>query len=270
MGHTAGIKADGTLWAWGYNNDGQIGDKSYQLDKVLPSKVGDNRWVALEAGSFHTLGIKSDGSLWAWGYNTDGQLGTGERQHQDLTVSIATGTTWKRSTPECITPSRCESDGSLWAWGDNFYGQLGDTTNHGPYAADEHRRGHDCGRRSSAGFQNSVGIRSDGTLWTWGDNFYGSARGWDQDGQERADEVIPKSFETNDLSGLPWTTSGNGVRSASTHSMHSGTVCRGSPPVSYGHSRDSQSAYPAGRPVLRHRHRQLLVFGQLRSKLRLS
>jgi len=77
--HSIGLKSDGTLWAWGDNDYGQLGDGS-TTERYLPKKTGtDNKWVSIAAGDGHTLALKSDGSLWAWGMNDDGQIGTAQR-----------------------------------------------------------------------------------------------------------------------------------------------------------------------------------------------
>ena len=73
--HTIAIKSDGTLWAWGDNSSGQLGDGT-TIDKSTPTQIGtDSNWASIAAGDFHTIAIKSNGTLWAWGNNLDGQLG---------------------------------------------------------------------------------------------------------------------------------------------------------------------------------------------------
>ncbi|MEJ2575079.1 MAG: RCC1 repeat-containing protein, partial [Gammaproteobacteria bacterium] len=75
--YTIAIKTDGTLWAWGFNNDGQLGDGT-DIYKNAPVQIGtDTDWAAVAAGDGHNLAIKTDGSLWDWGYNYYGQLGNG-------------------------------------------------------------------------------------------------------------------------------------------------------------------------------------------------
>ena len=75
--HSIGLKSDGTLWTWGYNFDGQLGN-SNNNDTNTPVKIGsDTNWTAISAGNYHTIGLKSDGTLWTWGFNPDGQLGNG-------------------------------------------------------------------------------------------------------------------------------------------------------------------------------------------------
>ena len=77
-GHSVGIQANGTLWCWGANADGQLGNGS-TLDRDGPVQVGDARdWVLPGAGAQHSLAIRTDGSLWAWGRNAAGQLGLGD------------------------------------------------------------------------------------------------------------------------------------------------------------------------------------------------
>ena len=73
---TIGLKADGSLWAWGRNDLGQLGDGSV-ADKFIPTRVGSDTWLAAAAGTDHVVAIKADGSLWAWGGNQYGELGNG-------------------------------------------------------------------------------------------------------------------------------------------------------------------------------------------------
>ncbi len=72
---SVGIKTDATIWVWGYNGDGQLGDGT-RTDRLAPANVGSG-FVKVSAGGSHVLAIKSDGTLWAWGSNKEGQLGHG-------------------------------------------------------------------------------------------------------------------------------------------------------------------------------------------------
>lgn len=73
--HTAAIKTDGTVWTWGTNSDGRLGNGTLTQSRI-PVKVLDNA-VAVSCGTNHTAAIKNDGSLWMWGDNSSGQLGNG-------------------------------------------------------------------------------------------------------------------------------------------------------------------------------------------------
>lgn len=75
--HTLAIMTDGSLWAWGLNADGQLGNDTTD-DAKVPQRIGpDNDWVAIAAGQYFSFGLKSDGTLWAWGRNSSGELGIG-------------------------------------------------------------------------------------------------------------------------------------------------------------------------------------------------
>lgn len=79
--HSAGLKVDGSLWTWGFNAFGQLGDGTFD-GRMIPVRVGrGNGWVDVEAGTSHTLAVKADGTLWAWGKNQYGQLGMGSDIH---------------------------------------------------------------------------------------------------------------------------------------------------------------------------------------------
>ena len=72
--HTVALKTDGSLWAWGSNSNGQVGNNSL-ASRTTPIRIGTSTWKAIAAGFAHTVAIRSDGSLWAWGDNSAGQLG---------------------------------------------------------------------------------------------------------------------------------------------------------------------------------------------------
>src|SRR5690606_34720449 len=76
-GYSAGLKQDGTLWAWGSNFSGQLGNAT-MIDQTAPIQVGsDNDWVQVAVGAAHTIAVKQNGTIWSWGLNSSGQLGNG-------------------------------------------------------------------------------------------------------------------------------------------------------------------------------------------------
>src|SRR5881628_2032757 len=76
-GHSVALKSDGTVWAWGYNGYGQLGDGT-TTQRLTPVQVsGSSGVIAIATGQYFSLALKSDGTVWAWGYNYYGQLGNG-------------------------------------------------------------------------------------------------------------------------------------------------------------------------------------------------
>ena len=132
--HTSAIKTDGTLWLWGSNSYGQLGDNT-TTNRSIPvtTFVGGNNWKQVGGGGAHTAAIKTNGTLWTWGRNDDGQLGinlSGATTGRTTPVTtFAGGTNWKQV--DCGGGNHTvaiKTDGTLWTWGRNGYGQLGDNT----------------------------------------------------------------------------------------------------------------------------------------------
>ena len=132
--HTAAIKTDGTLWIWGGNTSGQLGDGT-TVSKSSPIQVGGS-WASVSCGYNFTLAIKDNGTLWAWGNNTYGQLGIGTTVSKSSPVQVGSLTDWTSNITSTRTRIRCgmehvvaiRSDTTIWTWGFNSYGQLGDGT----------------------------------------------------------------------------------------------------------------------------------------------
>ncbi len=172
QGHSCGIRSDGSLWAWGWNANGQLGlgDTS---NRNVPTQVGIHQdWIAVKAGSFHSLGIRSDGSLWAWGGNNSGQLGVGYPNNSPSPTQVGTLRDWIAVTAGDLHSLGIRADGSLWAWGWNANGQLGLGNTNDSYHAPT-LMGNDNWITVAAGHGHSLGTRSNGSLWAWGWNTYG-------------------------------------------------------------------------------------------------
>ena len=129
--HTAAIKTDGTLWLWGYNNSGQLGNNT-NTNKSSPVQTvsGGTNWKSVASGYYHTAAIKTDGTLWTWGSNGYGQLGDNTTTSRSSPVqTVSSGTNWKQVSASNGHTAAIKTDGTLWSWGYNTYGQLGDNTN---------------------------------------------------------------------------------------------------------------------------------------------
>src|SRR3989338_5085700 len=126
--HTIAIKTDWTLWAWGFNNYGQLGDGT-TTNRSSPTQIGSGtNWSSVSAGGYHTVAIKTDGTLWVWGNNGNGKLGDGTTTDRYSPVQIGSGTNWSSVSTGGHHTIAIKTDGTLWAWGYNVYGGLGDGT----------------------------------------------------------------------------------------------------------------------------------------------
>jgi alpha-tubulin suppressor-like RCC1 family protein len=175
--HTLAVKKDGTLWAWGFNQFGELGDgEDEESTELSPIQVGNaTTWKQVSCGLAHTAAVKTDGTLWTWGRNTEGQLGISSliSQLDPVQTSVA-GTTWEQVSCGGLHTTAIKTDGTLWAWGYNFYGQVGnggagtDRTTPVQISA-----GSTNWKQVSGGRFHTTAVKTDGTLWCWGQNAYG-------------------------------------------------------------------------------------------------
>jgi hypothetical protein len=123
------VEGDGSLWAMGDDNYGELGDGIYannfpSYGTNLPEQIVASNVTAIAAGDSHSMFVKSDGSLWAMGWNLDGQLGDGTYNMTNLPEQIVAGNVMAIAAGSALSLF-VKSDGSLWAMGYNLYGQLG-------------------------------------------------------------------------------------------------------------------------------------------------
>ena len=129
--HAAAIKTDGTLWTWGRNIYGQLGDNTSGNNKSTPvtTFAGGTNWKQVACGGDHTAAIKTDGTLWTWGRNSYGRLGDNTTTQRNTPVTtFAGGTNWKQVACGDRHTTSIKTDGTLWGWGGNYRGTLGDNT----------------------------------------------------------------------------------------------------------------------------------------------
>jgi alpha-tubulin suppressor-like RCC1 family protein len=168
-----GRRTDGTVWTWGNNTAGQLGDNTVD-DKSSPvSIVGAHSFTLIGNGagngtSVHVIAMKSDGTAWCWGQNTNGQLGDNTAASKSSPVSVVGTHSFIRVNAGDLNSFAFKSDGSAWAWGNNTGGTLGDnsaTARSSPVSV--------VGTHSFIqidGGVSGLGRKSDGTVWMWGDN----------------------------------------------------------------------------------------------------
>ncbi len=170
--HSLQVQQDGTVWAWGSNCNGQLGDGTTKNKTVSTQVKGITDVVAVACGSYHSMALKNDGTVWTWGYNGNGQLGDGTtnessnpKQVKNLNdvVAIAAGD---------YHSIVLKSDGTVWAWGYNCYGQLGDGSTKNSSNPIQVKNLSDV-IAITAGEYHNLALKSDGTVLAWGYNSYG-------------------------------------------------------------------------------------------------
>ena len=133
--HTLAIRRDGTLWAWGANGSGQLGDGT-TVDKSSPIQVGsESTWSKVANGGRYSVALKSDGSLWAWGSNFYGNIGNGTSgNNYSVPQQVGNLNNWRVISADNFSTYAVKQDGSLWSWGYGVQGQLGNGQSGGGYA----------------------------------------------------------------------------------------------------------------------------------------
>jgi alpha-tubulin suppressor-like RCC1 family protein len=170
ISHSLGLRADGTAWAWGLGSNGQLGDGTV-LGKSSPVSVvgGYTDWTQVSGGSDHSLGLRADGTAWAWGFNGNGRLGDGTTTSRTSPVSVLGGfTDWSQVSAGRQHSLGVRADGTAWGWGNNSVGIIGDGTTTARTSPVSVVGGFTDWTQVSAGPENSLGVRSDGTAWGWG------------------------------------------------------------------------------------------------------
>jgi len=220
--HTMAIDTDGSLWAWGNNQQGRLGIGSAALSSNVPVRVPDVAggptlggpilWDSVYAGGNHTAAIGSDGNLWAWGMNNGGQLGLGDAVNRDVPYQVTNPVTvdaWVSVALGNAHTLALDNDGNLWAWGLGGGGRLG----LGPASPGNQNVPHpvivpaavDYWTSIAAGETYSLALDNDGNLWGWGVNNDGQLG----TGSTGAANNIPLAA---DVDGIEWTaiTAGTG------------------------------------------------------------
>jgi alpha-tubulin suppressor-like RCC1 family protein len=181
--HSLALKSDGTMLSWGKDGNGQLGDGTVGPNNPTPSVVlGASNIVAIAAGSDHSLALKSDGTLLSWGNDSYGQLGDGRAFPDSPTPSAVLGASNIVAIAAGSNHSLAlKSDGTLLSWGNDSYGQLGDgtigrntrigldTINPTPSAV---LGASNIVAIAASGF-HSLALKSDGTMLSWGYDFFG-------------------------------------------------------------------------------------------------
>ena len=169
----AAIKTDGTLWMWGSNSSGQLGLGDFN-DRSSPVQVGSlTGWKQVNVGNSFIAAIKTNGTLWTWGSNTEGQLGLGNDVGTSSPVQIGTLTNWKQLTTGARHVAAIKNNGTLWTWGRGYEGQLGNGIPFLNSSSPIQIGSLTNWKLTGCGGYYTLAVKTDGTLWGWGENING-------------------------------------------------------------------------------------------------
>lgn len=164
------LNCNGIIWSWGPNDVGQLGDGT-AVAKSSPVSVtgGFADWCKISSGGFHTVGLRSDGTLWSWGHNSYGQLGDGTSITKSSPVSVVGGfTDWCQIDSGFRVSVGIRPNGTAWSWGHGYCGVLGDGTTVNKSSPVSVVGGFTDWCQASAGWTQTMALKTNGTAWSWG------------------------------------------------------------------------------------------------------
>ena len=166
-------KQNGTLWTWGGNTNGQLGQND-TIARSSPAQQGaSTNWNRVSAGQTNAMATKTDGTLWTWGQGTFGAHGLNQSTPyaRSNPIQIGTSTNWNLINTVQYTRMATKTDGTLWSWGYNHVGQLG--LNDAANRSSPTQVGVATNWSQIGAGQACLATKTDGTLWLWGGNSYG-------------------------------------------------------------------------------------------------
>jgi alpha-tubulin suppressor-like RCC1 family protein len=169
--HTVALHQNGTVWAWGNNSLGQLGNGT-TANNFVPTQVGaDADWAVLSPGHFHTVALKTNGTLWGWGNSGAYELGGSPPPFYRVNpIQLSNTTDWSKIYGGYFKTFAIKNDGTLWGMGRNNYGDLGVGNNASILILIQIGTDTDWQKISAAREAYTLALKTNGTLWAWGDN----------------------------------------------------------------------------------------------------
>lgn len=172
--HSCVIRPDGTLWCWGTELYGALGNGgaiNETFDSPIPA-TDPGPWTQVTAGENFTCGLKADQSAWCWGMGLNGVIGNGSNADQVSPALVTSTQPWSRIAAGTIHVCGIKMDGTGWCWGNDSAGSLGNGAG-GSSSTPTQVTGTGTWKQISPGDSTTCGIKTDGSLWCWGESDYG-------------------------------------------------------------------------------------------------
>lgn len=161
------LKDDGTVWSWGDNTYGQLGDGTYTNRNYPVQVIGLSSIVTIDAGPYHCVAVKNDGTVWIWGKNDSGQLGDGTYTNKSTPMKVAALSGIVDISCGKDFTIAVKNDGTLWTWG--FISGIGLSYNYNSVTPINISSISNV-TSVKAGEVHVLALKSNGELWTWGRN----------------------------------------------------------------------------------------------------
>ena len=166
------IKTDGTLWSWGRNSSGNLGQND-TINRSSPTQIGSlTTWQHVSSAFDGGFAVKTDGTLWAWGAGALGVLGQNNEVYRSSPIQVGALSNWATTSGANFSAMAVKTDGTLWSWGQNNWGQLGHNDRINRSSPVQVGASSDWGI-SSGGEYEFASTKTDGTIWSWGQNSSG-------------------------------------------------------------------------------------------------
>lgn len=207
--HSVGLRSDGSVWAWGNNSSGQLGDGTLNRRSIPGRVLGLANVTEISASDQYSMALKSDGTVWAWGNNSSGQLGDGTQTFRRTPIRVLGLTGVTKIFAATNSAFALTQTGEVWAWGNNYNYTLGDGSQYGR-AIPKKIVGLSSIQTIGVGDHACLAIQSDGTLLGWGGNRNGELATWTN--------PISVPYSISDISGAQSVVVGKG--------NYASTICR--------------------------------------------
>ena len=170
--HTCAVTTGKSLYCWGYNFYGQVGDGTTTTPRPSPKKVGASGvWASVAAGGYHSCALTTGKSLYCWGYNVEGQVGDGTTTSpRPSPKKIGSSGVWAGATAGEAHTCALTTGKSLYCWGNNVEGQVGDGTTTHPRPSPKKIGASGVWALASVGDSHSCAITTGKSLYCWGKN----------------------------------------------------------------------------------------------------